>query len=355
MKTIETTRKRFSNASLEALLNTAFETLLSHIKLKAEQLGRSNLPRLINDSMKSYWEAWHHEYQALIDTINTTLQCQVTCFEVVENDRLATDTIRDLEHKLSDAEHESIPIENEVKNTTPPNNRRSILKARICICLVACFDTLLNCKYFQLLGNTYAEAVGIGIFFAAVLVIFAHLTPKIILRFGKTVRQQKIIATLILAFMTVVFWFLACLRSDYLNANGTSGVHYSPWFFTILSLFLFAVAVFAYLFLMPSKADTEAIERYNSLVARQQHCNCTISDLTAQINTARKAKSDFRVDNSSIVLYGNMLEKQAINQAKKGYATMKDELLRFRTDHAKPDCFDDEYPFNFNRNFDQID
>jgi len=355
MKAIEPTiRKRFRNASLEALLNTAFENLLARIKLKAEQLGRNNLPRLIGDNMKSYFETFHYEYQILVDKINTELQSQVTCFEVVENDRIANDTIRDLEHKLSDAEHELIPMENEVKNTPAPNNRHSVLKARICICLVACFDTLLNCKYFQLLGNTYLESIGIGMFFACVLVIFAHLTPRII-GMGRTMRQQKIIAALIFAFMTVVFWYLACLRSDYLNANGTSGVHYSPWFFTILSLFLFAVAVFAYLFLMPTKADRQAVERYNDLLSCQQCAKDKVSNLSAEIANSRIAKSEFRIDNSSIVLYGNMLEKQVISRSKMGFATMKDEMLRYRADHAKPDCFDDEYPFNFNRNFDQID
>lgn len=355
MKTLETTtRKRFSNASFEALLNTACENLLERIKLKGQQLGRNNLPRLIGDSMKSYFETFHHEYQTLVDKINTELQCQVTCFEVVENDKLANDHIRDLEHKLSDAEHALIPIDNEVKNTTTPNNRRSVLKARICICLVACFDTLLNCKYFQLLGNTYLEAVGVGIFFACVLVIFAHLTPRIV-GMGRTMRQQKIIAALVFTFMTFVFWYLACLRSDYLNANGTSGVHYSPWFFTILSLFLFATAVFAYLFLMPTKADRQAVERYNELLSCQQCAKDKVSSLSAEIANARTAKSEFRIDNSSIVLYGNMLEKQVISRAKMGFATMKDEMLRYRIDHANPDCFDDEYPFNFNRNFDQID
>lgn len=351
MKAIEpTTRKRFRNADHEASVQTKCDNLLSGIKLKGEEYGRNGLPLLKGDSMKLYFAPFFYEYQAMLDSNNTEHQCEVTCFEACESDQLADRGISNLEHELADTEHELIPVESELKNTPMPRKRSSAAIGRVCMVVVGCLDTLLNTHYFEMLGFDYLTSFGIGVSFAAVLLIFSHFVPRVI-KLGSTQLQRRLIAGGIALFMGMLFWHLAALRAAF--ANAATGSHQSPVFFTAFSLFLFSVAVCIYLFQMPSEKDREAIERYNTLLARSKSLNGAIESIGKRLATARATKSEFRVDNSSIILLGGMLEKQIITNAHRGFAELKAAMLRFRNE--RPECLDNEFPFMFHRYFTQID
>lgn len=353
MKAIESvTRKRFKDEALEGKINAVLDDTLALVRLSGGRFGRNNLPLLTGDSMKSYFEPFLFEYQGLIDQVNVKLQSQLTCFEVTEQEKLADGKINNLERKLEDAEQEHASISGKVGRIQKPAGYNAIFRARLCMLIVAGFDIALNSQYFQMLGYSYIESVAVGTFFAGALVIFAHFVPRIV-RMGKSPVQQRVIAGGIFLFITAVFTYLAGLRTEYANATG--GTNYSPWFFVLLSMFLFATAVFTYVFLMPTKADRADIERYELLTAKERAADERKSSIDSQLNAARIAKSDFRLESGSIMLYGWMMEKRIISEAKKAFAVLKAEMLRFRTDHARPDCLDADFPFVLTRYFDQID
>ncbi|QKJ32469.1 hypothetical protein HQ865_22785 [Mucilaginibacter mali] len=355
MKTIETTAGRPSgSAQHEALLRSQCAAILLNVRISAKQLGKRGLPMARGDSMKPYFEPFFFEYQRLLDLNNAELACEVARFEVMEHDAQADRDIAGLEQDLADAEREFGQAEHEVQNTPAPAGRHAALRRRLCLFVVAVFDTLLNAQYFQMLGYSYLEAAGLGSCFAGVLLIFSGFVPRLV-RLGGTARQRRLIAAGILVFMAAIFSYLAQLRADF--ANAAHGTHFSPWFFTLLSLFLFATAVCAHCFLTPSRADREAAERYDALLGRERKAKAAKEDIARQLAATRLAKSGLRVANSAVIHGGAMLEAQLISAARHAFAVLREEALRYRTGPGRPDCCDADFDscFAFHRYFPKID
>ena len=355
MKTI--TKTTFSDPTLEDRINSLSIELPQKVIIAAKLWGQKNLPLPVGDSLKSYFEKFFYEGQQLIDFNNSRLQFHMTGFEVSEIDRQTAEEHNRINIESARIEEALIPIDAELDRTAPPNIRRRVRIAWWIIIVVSLFDAIGTFSVFQAWQYALLPSLIMGALFGAVLIAVSHLTPFFIKK-GRTPREQRIIALVILVFLIAMFSLFAITRSATLVVPH-SGVIIPTALITIafilMSTLLFATAVGAYLKYMPSKAEREAQAAYDKKVERAEKLRQELAQLESARQEATLHKMTVRFSNASILSYGNSVEHRVIHLIKAEYANFKTKLLSYRTDGAVPNWYHEPFPFTFNRYFHSID
>ncbi|MGY3214791.1 hypothetical protein [Mucilaginibacter sp. HD30] len=340
----------YSNASVEALLKNGFPLLADKVKTNAEMFGKRNLPFPNGDKMNSYFETTFHECQGLVDEANRILQFQTKCFEVSENDALINPQLRQLENDIVDAEGKLSSITTTIENTpilANKNGKRIVIAALLIVCGL---DFMLSRSIFEQWGFGFFESLIIALLFPLVIALAAHLVPYLI-RLGRTIQQQRIIAVVAFVAMTAVFTLFALSRAyiqtSILRENGDTSTTIGALPFIVLSDFCFIVAVLSHFRYWPAKSERDAQDRYDTLLTKQNQLVYEISASKVRRSELEESKHRLRMQNSAIIDYGQMVEHRIADFAKQLYSQWKTENLRHRSDCQLIDCFDQEFPFTF--------
>lgn len=346
--------KRFTDPEAEKTLVSAFSQEREMVKQDSAKMGKRHLPALNGDSMASYFENHHLNYQSLLDGVNKLFQMETTVNEGVQSKNAASKKILALQSEISEAEQKLIMIEEELKKRpepTSPNKHKWVTAA---IILLTLGDGLFSVPVFEAFGYSKVESWLLGLLLAFVLAGYAHFFPMIV-KMGKT-KLQRILITLGLSGLAIgLFTYLSISRVKYLEAFALSNgvqVSYSPIPFILTSVILLGVAVFMSYFYMPSKQELQAIKEYKQLQDEKKRLQEEIEAKTAEIEGIQKEHDDFINDKGSVVVYARQLENMIINEAMSSFVLYKKNNLMCRGD-GKPDCYHELYPFEFRTHFNQ--
>jgi hypothetical protein len=346
---------RYQNASIEALLASTFKESTEHVKINSQGIARNNLPQLLGDNMKFYFEEFHLLHQQLMDTVGGILQPETSVHAVIEHNKTTEQKQRELQNKLISAKGNHVTTQAKLEGKPFPVSEFRVIVCWAAILIVCLFDGLMAIPVFEAAGCSYMESTGMSIMFSAALAVVCHYSTKLI-RLGKTVAQRRLIAGTILLMITLLFCFMANMRVHHLeymvHANDNSSHEvFSPVPFIAFSVLFFSVGVIISFFSMPTKDERNYLRQYKQLLQDIKDSDATMASLEKQKDTIQNENSALKSINGSILVYGASIEDRIIHHAHSLYALWKKENLVYRRDNGKPSCFDQAYPFIFSTNF----
>ncbi|MFA5987736.1 MAG: hypothetical protein WC797_03760, partial [Candidatus Paceibacterota bacterium] len=101
--------------SLEIALSEFCLQIGEHSKIGAKSSGLKDLPRPYENSAAPYFEEYHHQYQQLIDKVNTELQFQTVCHRVVIEEKNAEEKMKALRNDMDELEDKSIRVKAQLR------------------------------------------------------------------------------------------------------------------------------------------------------------------------------------------------------------------------------------------------
>lgn len=329
---------------VEAKLKALDETTVIQSKTFAN--GNKPLPK--DDYLPTYIESLHFSHQVLIDYINQELQAEATRFQVVLTGNATDDDVTALDEQLKTKNNRLNEAEIKLYHTPVPKKWKHRKLAYLFIIALCLSEGIMAINGFTAFGISAIGATIMGIALAFCLAAFAHTIPKLIAE-GKNALQKRTIAISITLLTFYFFFYLSQTRSNYLIQ--TTGIEYSPWPFVFTSVFLMLIAIAVARYYLPNPQEKEAIDHYKHLCKEKQGLQNEVNTLQAEIAKKNTYSQITKTSGASILEYGNMLEQQIINHAHKNYSDFKAINLNYRTDNAHPTCFQQPYPFQFNRHF----
>lgn len=346
-----------SNA-LEAMAAQQHLEIQQEIKINAKSFGQQNLPKPVADSLSTYFEEHHLRYQIIIDEANKNASFQSTCHKVVTEQKNSEEKIKNERNDIEDLERQKIILERQLKALPEgPSRLRIIVVLAILIC-ISMFEGILAIPTFETLGLNLLESIVAGILFAVIIASIAHMASRII-DLNISLRWKKILAVLTMVLMSLLFYYMAKTRADYLTANaidseGNQLFVINPVLIFFLSLALFVTALGLCSLYFPNKEQREVM-RTKALLLKQQK---TLSnELQNKKSKIVKINEDFialKEECGSTLSNGCMLEEIVMHNAKIGFTLWKRENLKVRQDNLRPQCFDSIYPFQFTTYFHSI-
>lgn len=329
---------------VEAKLKALDETTI----IQSKTFASRNKPLPEGDYLPTYIESIHFGHQALLDYINQELQAEATRFQVVLTGNATDDDINALDEQLKAKNNRLNEADIRLYHTPVPKKWKHRKLAYLFIFALSLTEGVLAITGFSAFGISTIGATIMGIALAFCLAAFAHTIPKLIAE-GKNILQKRAIALSITVLTFYFFFFLSQTRSNYLIQ--TTGIQYSPWPFVFTSVFLMLIAIAVARYYLPNPQEKEAIDHYKHLCNEKQGLQKEVNILQAQIAKKNTYSQVTKTSGASILEYGNMLEQQIINHAHKNYSDFKTTNLSYRTDSVHPACFQQPYPFQFNRHF----
>ncbi len=353
------TNERMTSSALDALLQTSFEANREHIKINAQAFALKNMPRPQGNRVGAYFEEDHQRYQHLVDEVNKEVRIKATCQQVADHSRMTEAQQRDLNNKHSAAKEKQIATDAKFKKTPHPKGRIRQILAWAAVTIISLMEGILTIPIYERWAYSFIESVIMGLLFAGVLAIFAHVFLKIVF-LGKTLWQRRLIAFSLVLLLTVLFTYMADVRADYLtsvvNANSADALNqrFSAWPFVCISLLLFITSVAINHFVMPTKKEKDDLKDYQRVCRAKKDIDAEIAQIEADKAKVTGENNALKASSASILEYGSMLEESIITHARAGYGLWKKHNLMHRPDNTRPDCFDQDYPFVFNTNFHAI-
>lgn len=358
MKTIE--KSQYHKPELDAWIQEYLKEVEQHIAINAQGYASRNLPPLAKKNMQAYFHEDHVKFQTAIDTVGSKLQFNALCNEVAEHNKLTEIQLQAAYNKLSLAKENQVKIDAELKGKKPLYDKSRLLLVWVAIGVIALFEGLLATPCFETWGYSLMEALCMGVLFAGVLAVLAHVFERIVF-LGKKPWQRRIITAALLLLLGCLFGYMAQARAEYLSkqvaANSADAINmrFSAWPFILTSLLLFVVAVALNYFFLPSNDQRKVMREYREALKRKGDNEAEQQRLEQDMANTKKESAELRQTNASILEYGCMLEQLIISHAHGGFALWKKHNMMHRPDNDRPACFDDPaYPFTFNTNFHSI-
>ena len=315
-------------------------------------------PSLENEDIRPYFEEFRLQYQELIIIENDSLQTNNLEANRIKDTQQAENDIAELQNQLTSAKEDQLRKDGETPALKAPFPLIRLYLAWSAVSLLSLFEGLINRPSFSAWGYAVLEAVVMSIAFAGLLAVFAHSFERIVKK-GKTVRQQLVIAIALIVFLIIIFWSLADVRAKYLATvvaenTGDNTTTFSPVPFALLSVFLFIASVLICHFFLPNREHRAAMRDYKQHLKERLNRMDKIARLEAAIAAKESANDEMNRLHNSLQEYGAMLEQRIINQAKHGLELWKKHNFLHRSD-GRPKSFDNtQYQLEFKTFFHHV-
>jgi hypothetical protein len=345
--------KAIGDAKLEQML----EHIKERIKVDAQNRGAKNLPPLNNRRLTGYFEEHHLAFQQLVDDNGKDILFKSTCDEVVEHRSQTDARLLELDNQLYDVQHQQIATNATLKNTNSPYSHARVVLIWVLVLIITQLDGILSMPVWQALGLSVIASIWAGIIFATGLSILSYFFERLVQK-GKTVLQRRLIGFSIMAFVTVLFSFMAVYRANhadqYLNDNGIHDSHVPPLLFVFLSVFFFSVAVIIKHLAFPTKAQREQKRDHDRAVKEKCEIDNRYQRLSAAKAAIKQEHAIVRKNNTEKLERGSITESIIISAAHQGYTLYKKYNQNSRPDCGHPVSFDEPYPHTFKTYFHTI-
>jgi len=352
---IKTTR--YHKPELDAYVEQQCKEIKQLIAITAPAFAAQSEPPLSSEDLGSYFLEHHLLYQGLIHAANEALQTNNLVLNASSHDKQTATDIAALQNELIAAKEDRLIKEKSLEGAKPPYSKKRFYLAWAVVGLLSLFEGLVNRPSFTAYGYNLAEAFIMSIAFAALLAVYAHSFWRITQK-GKTVRQKRIIAIMLLGLLTAVFAYLAVVRAEYLSTQAATEtgtvIHFSAIPFTLLSLLLFIASVLVCHFFLPTREQRSAMKEYQKLEHATRNGLADIQRIEQAIKAQEKENEELNKVHNSLQEYGSVLEQRIITYAHHGLALWKKLNLLNRKD-GRPKSFDStEYPLQFKTYFHHV-
>jgi hypothetical protein len=355
---MKTQKTRYHKPDFDGLVASKIEEIKSQIAVSAESYALRDQPPPQCRDVRPYFEEDHMKYQALLDEVNLQLQFQTICHHVKEHRQATDDKLREVYNKQTAAKEDQIRIDTQLKDKHRPFGVLRVPLIWLATGVLCLFDGTMALPVFETFGYGFVEASIMGILYAFVLAVIAHVFQKIV-SVGRTPLQRRLIGSLLLVTLTLLFYTMASSRAEYLEQeisdDTLKAVHFSPLPFALISLLLLVAAIAVHRFYYPTPEQRATLREYAKLKRAKHENDSAQQRLNEQQAGIEQEHAEVRHMNASILEYGASLEDLTITKAKEGYALFKKHNTAHRRDGFRPLAFDvTGYPFHFTTNFHQV-
>jgi hypothetical protein len=354
MKTIE--KHLYYKPDLDAYVQQKLNDFDKHECIDAEHEGLRNKPTLLDVNTNSCYLEHHQKRQELIGYVAANLQPTILVSEVHEGEKIRDRKLHDFNNKLRVLQEKATRLE-ATGSTPPPYSDARLPLVWFAMCTPLLADGLINRPTFETYGYNFIESLCMAVFFAVALAVLAHSFNRIV-GLGKTLWQRRAIAAGFLAILSCIFIYLASTRAKYLteeaNIGSTNATNhtFSTIPLALLSITLFIVALAVSHFFFPDASQRRAKREHDEVKRTRQKNADEKASIEAQIETIKSDQEELMQMNSSMYVYGSLLEERIASHAYSGFAKWKKVNMMHRPDHGRPlGYMNDQYPFAFHRNF----
>lgn len=339
---------------LTAFVQEQLKQFDQHNLIDAENHGGRNMPALSEQNIKPYLIGNHHKAQSIIGHVATDLQPAILVSEVIENEKITQRKLQTLLNKLVAVKEKAVQLEKTVKATQFEVGGFHLYLIWLCVCIPLLGDSMLNRPAFEIYGYTFIESLGISILLAAALAVLAHCFSRIV-ALGKSVWHKRAIAITVFLLVTALFYYLADTRISYLSIEtDAANTHLTAFPIAAMSVLLFGVAIGIKNFFYPTREQRTAMRGYQASKQLHDENRAEQQRIEQEIEMLKQQQEELRQVNTSLYVYGSQLEEMIIAHAHAGFAAWQKVNAMHRTDNGRPTCFNEQYPFVFQRNFKPI-
>lgn len=344
-------QKKYFNPELEEELKIKLNEIEFSIKEDNKELAHIGLPKSQGDSINRYFGKYHHQIQGLIDYSNQTLQSRSIVGHVNDHSKHTKKVVQTRISGISEKKNEANKLESKLVQKSTLMTFKKLVTIHLIIALIGLCEAMFSVQIFESFGFSRLEAILVSLLYGVVLTTYAHLAPLII-NFGKTILQKRLIAGVLVFFTIVFFYYLADSRATYLKELAQSEgiqLEYSPLPFVCMSTLILIVAIALAYFFLPDKKEREKIRDHKILTNQKNEIANQISQNQKDIESIEYEHTTLRVTSISRLEYGASLEDFLTTQSQYLFYLFISENQKNREDSC--DCYDDTYTLKFNYYF----
>lgn len=342
----EITALRFENKELEAEIT---RQNLEGIDLSVE-LGKDqaiNLQPSLSETSSGHihYNKIRYHFQQVISHIKSVLQPNLTEATSIDHDsfdrkeKRISASLKTANHNLGLAGRELQKSQDKGDHLFQIKKRRFGFVRLLCVLLVSA-DFFFSASSLQKIGFNFLAAHIVAAAIAAAIYFAAEMTPVWLEKVGSQ-KKKRIRAILVFVLFTIVFSFLAYLRTTGQDGE-TSGTLVRRLSFIILNLFLVGISILLIAHTRLIKSEQQRLDRYLTLKAKQAEVLDEKTKLEAELDEILQERKKLIDAEKALMIYGGDLEQQVTDAYHSAFSQYCAANLYNRSDYkaeVKPPRF----------------
>ena len=322
---------------LEELIQKKDAELKELARKNAKHFAKQNLPSSEGGNLQPYVGEIKTGYEKLASDIMHHLQPEANFPEAKLDADHFREKDKNLETEIKEREQKNRNDEYEMGDFNHGSIGKRMLWAGILTIIVTVGEIIFNTKALQIMGESMLFSLVISACVSISVLIFAHVIPLYV-KEEKSQLKRRLITIGSLVVVTILFYVLAILRSDYL---ATHDVHISPTYFVIFNLFFYIVSSLFSFFILPTWSEIKDNTRHLKTLGRIKRRKKEIERLKKEREEIKATILKRTKERLRIIHYANYAAERIRKMYFEAIETFKTTNLTYRSDKTTPDCFSD--------------
>ncbi len=309
------------------------QLIVKHLKT-AQQLSVLKFGQISEKaSIKDYIQGLVLDYQKLVDYCNNRLNGKLQQAREVSEIADMKAQAKDIARQIDETEDTLAVIK--AKFDDSAKAYKATLKkwqwVLIVLYFLAGFELVANMGAYSLLGGNILASASIAIISGIVVFYWAHITPKMVLRFGGNNWKKQTLIFIIMALpIGVIFYFFSAMRIDYLlalNPDMKGVFSGNPLVPTMVNFFAYLIATYLVFEFRPTEATRNLYKKYTDDLKEIELLTAKRSDLIATGNLLEPELRKRLLDYKNILLLGQQTEQDIETRMFGCFHSFKTELF----------------------------
>lgn len=322
---------------LEQLIITRHPELTELARKNGRHFGRINKPDPFGDKLTPFISDIKAGYEELSSTVFHKLQPQTHFPEAKMDSDYYKERDKALEANLADLEGKNQQAEYELHHFEPAELPVLGIVALFFSVLILIGEVFFNMKALQLIVDSLVSGLLASLSLAVGIVMAAHFTAYLYTR-AKTKLRRWVIGIVSTTIVSIVFYIIALIRSQYLSRHD---VQISPFYFVVFNLFFFCINTFLAFATLPVlekfKDHLRHLRSFRAIKKRKKE----IKKLQDQKMRLKEEKRQTEKERARIIYYAQYLNERVKRMYLEAVGIFKGTNLIYRPDKLTPDCFND--------------
>lgn len=337
---------RQEQKKLEGLIYKAHDDVMKNIALPtAKDLAALNKPEADCDSEQAYCGILSGAYGKLMMIPRTELQTQIETLHIEKEKEESEQKIEVLQeqhdekkNKLRIKTREVEDLDNRIlKKESRAKRTDWLLGGMILIDMLLSSTALQALNYSLVSSYIIGLGIGLGIFF------ISKYIPTII-RKGRTILQQRIIAASLFVGLCTIFYVLGIFRSATLDTSSVVSQSNWPFYFMCLNMFFVLVATAANAFTALTVQERQQLDNWRIAKEEKEVLEKEVHELQEKIQQLRKEQHHNELARRQLLMYAEDIQLLIQQLYEEAYKTFMSANLIHRTDAQVPAFFTHPIP-----------